>query len=184
VDDLAASSDSGGAAPDAAWPTAPAATIEDDLGWALGVLFRGYRQAAGAAVANLPGGPRGFQVLIAAAGQGCGNQLAVAHQLGIDRTVMTYLLDDLEQAGLVMRRADPADRRARLVTVTLAGQKRLAELVQALRAAEGQVLSALEPADRRDFRALLQRLATSVASSNADVAVCGEQPTGRLTGDC
>ena len=182
--DPASSSDSGGAASSAARPAAPAAAIEDDLGWALGVLFRGYRKTAGAAVANLPGGPRGFQVLTAAAGQACGNQMALAHQLGIDRTVMTYLLDDLEQAGLVMRRADPADRRARQVTVTLAGRTRLAELVRALRAAEEQVLSALEPVDRRDFRALLHRLATSVASSNPDVAVCAEQPAGQLTGDC
>ena len=147
--------------------------IEADLGWALGVVFRGYLKSAGAAVADLPGGPRGFQVLTAAASNGCGSQLALAQQLGIDRTVMTYLLDDLEKAGLVARRADPADRRARRVAVTEAGRSRLVELDRGLRAAEEHVLAALEPADRDAFRALLQQLATDVALSNPDVGTCG-----------
>jgi len=34
-----------------------------------------------------------------------------AQQLGIDRTVMTHLLDDLERADLGERRPAPADRR-------------------------------------------------------------------------
>ena len=37
---------------------------------------------------------------------------------------MTYLLDDLEQAGLIERRPEPADRRARRVVATDAGRAR------------------------------------------------------------
>src|SRR5260370_42709662 len=86
-------------------------TLNDDLGWALGTIFRSYVKAAGVAVADLPGGPRGYQVLTAASNGGPGTPLALANQLGVDRTVMTYLLDDLERAGLIERRPHPADRR-------------------------------------------------------------------------
>ena len=72
-------------------------------------------------------GARGYLVL-AVAGQGePKSQLALAQHLGVDRTAMTYLLDDLEAAGLVERRPDPADRRARRVTLTDAGQARRCE---------------------------------------------------------
>src|ERR1700710_2642901 len=86
--------------------------LADDLGWGLGTVFRAYVTAAHAAVADLPGGPRGYQVLSAAAHGTVGSQLALAQHLGVDRTVMTYLLDDLQAAGLIERRPDPADPRA------------------------------------------------------------------------
>ena len=162
----------------------PGRPIEADLGWALGMVFRGYLRSAGAAVADLPGGPRGFQVLTAAASTGCGSQLALAQQLGIDRTVMTYLLDDLEKADLVLRRADPADRRARQVAVTEAGRRRLAELERRLHEVEEHVLSALEPAGRDAFRALLQQLATEVAMTSPELGVCAEAAAAGLDGGC
>src|SRR4051794_3080233 len=80
--------------------------LSDDLGWGLGVVFRAYVAAANAAVSDLPGGQRGYQVLAAAAKGAVSSQLALAQHLGVDRTVMTYLLDDLESAGLIERRPD------------------------------------------------------------------------------
>lgn len=135
--------------------------LDSDLGWALGAVFRAYVKSAEAAVADLPGGPRGYQVLAAAARDLPGSQLALAHQLGIDRTVMTYLLDDLERAGLVERRPDPADRRARRVTATERGRERAEQLERELRRCEDHVLAPLPAADREQFRGLLQRLATA-----------------------
>src|SRR6185503_19101276 len=107
-------------------------------------------------------GPRGYQVLTAAARGLAGTQLALAQQLGIDRTVMTYLLDDIERAGLVERQPDPADRRARRVVVTAKGQALATELQQELRRVEDQVLSGLFVQERETFRALLRRLAVQV----------------------
>ncbi|RYY49207.1 MAG: hypothetical protein EON53_04730, partial [Actinomycetales bacterium] len=67
-----------------------------DLGQALGAVLRRYLDAAHDAVAELPGGPRGFQVL-SLAGQGeCSNQATLAASLGIDRTVMTGERQHLE----------------------------------------------------------------------------------------
>jgi hypothetical protein len=41
--------------------------LADDLGWGLGVVFRAYVAAAHGAMVELPGGPRGYQVLAASA---------------------------------------------------------------------------------------------------------------------
>jgi DNA-binding MarR family transcriptional regulator len=139
--------------------TATGAPVESDLGWALGVVFRRYAKAAAAALDDVPGGPRGYQVLATTCSEGPKRQLDLAAQLSVDRTVMTYLLDDLEKAGLVQRRADPADRRARLIVPTDEGQETLCDLERRLATAEAEVLGILDEAERSSFRLLLQRVA-------------------------
>jgi DNA-binding MarR family transcriptional regulator len=135
--------------------------LENDLGWALGVVFRSYVKAATAAFADVPGGPRGYQVLASATRGEPGSQLELANHLGVDRTVMTYLLDDMERAGLIERHPDPADRRARRVAATPRGAGLLEDLDRRLRAAEDQVLTGLAAGnDRQVFREMLRRLAT------------------------
>jgi DNA-binding MarR family transcriptional regulator len=136
------------------------AALADDLGWGLGMILRAYATAAHTAVADLPGGPRGYQVLSAAAQGAVSSQLALAQHLGVDRTVMTYLLDDLEAASLIERRADPADRRARRVVATQLGIELLATLNDRLRAVEAHVLAPLDREARETFRAQVRLLAT------------------------
>jgi DNA-binding MarR family transcriptional regulator len=151
--------------------------LRDDLGWGLGVLFRSYAKAATAAFAELPGGPRGYQVLATASRGEPGSQLKLAHHLGVDRTVMTYLLDDLEGAGLIERRPDPADRRARRILVTALGRERLGDLGQRLRAAEQHVLAGLATdADRQTFRTLLQQLAMHANALDPAPGTCTIAP--------
>jgi DNA-binding MarR family transcriptional regulator len=138
-------------------------SVDDDLAWALSAVTRSYMRAAENAVAGVPGGPRGYLVL-ATAGRGePSSQLALAQHLGVDRTVMTYLLDDLEQAGLVERRPDPADRRARRVAITESGRDLLCGLKRRLREAEDDLLQPLDEQERVVLRSLLHRLATTLA---------------------
>lgn len=47
----------------------------------------------------------------------------LAEQLRCDRSNVTALVDKLEQAGLVERRVDPADRRQKTLVVTEAGRR-------------------------------------------------------------
>jgi DNA-binding MarR family transcriptional regulator len=133
--------------------------LDNDLGWGLGVAFRAYGKAATAVMASLPGGPRSYQVLTVASLDQPGTQLAIAAQLGVDRTVMTYLLDALEGAGLVTREPDPTDRRARRIVVSKRGVALLADLDQRLRDVEARLLSALDGDERAAFRSLLRRVA-------------------------
>ncbi len=153
-------------------------SIEADLGWALGTVFRAYRRAADDVLDALPGGPRGYQVLTTAVRDGARPQAVLAAHLGVDRTVMTYLLDDLEKAGVLVRQPDPGDRRVRLVAATELGRARLADMESHLREAEGHVLSRLGPQDAEVFRSLLRRLACSAGEDDTDVAGC---PTGVAT---
>ena len=137
--------------------------VEAELGWALGTVTRAHLRAAQDVVGGLPGGPRGYQVLAAAAPPAAAaSQLALGRQLGVDRTVMTYLLDELEQAGLVARTPDPTDRRARRITLTEDGRARLCALERSLRAAEDDLLAPLDAGERAELRALLLRVATRV----------------------
>jgi DNA-binding MarR family transcriptional regulator len=136
--------------------------LDDDLGWTLGVVFRAYVKATNAAVGDLPGGHRGYQILTAATRDQPESQSALCQQLGIDRTVMTYLLDDLERANLVVRRPAPTDRRTRHVVATDHGRKRLAELDLRLAHAEAHILSGLPEAEQDSLKALLCRLAAHV----------------------
>jgi DNA-binding MarR family transcriptional regulator len=147
--------------------------LSGDLGWALGVVFRSYVTAATAAFADLPGGPRGYQVLATATRGEPGSQLELAQHLGVDRTVMTYLLDDLERAGLIERRPDPADRRARRIVATTPGRDLLELLDRRLRAAEQDVLAGLPGEDdRRAFRALLRQVAAHASALDPVHSAC------------
>jgi DNA-binding MarR family transcriptional regulator len=133
--------------------------LDDDLGWSLGVVFRTYVRMADTLVSAVPGGPRGFQVLTAATQEEPVGQGALAQRLGIDRTVMTYLVDELEAAGLVERRADSKDRRHKQILATSHGEGLLADLQHRLGRAEDHVLEPLSEAERTRFRRLLRKLA-------------------------
>jgi DNA-binding MarR family transcriptional regulator len=137
----------------------PSAALDQDLGFTLGVIFRGYVKEATAAVNDIPGGPRGYQILVAASQHQADNQGALAQRLGVDRTVMTYLIDDLETAGLVERRADLTDRRSRHVVATLHGRQLWAATEKRLQDVEDRVLRPLSTAERATFRSMLHRLA-------------------------
>jgi DNA-binding MarR family transcriptional regulator len=131
------------------------------FGWAINVVFRTFRQWASASLADLPGGPRGYLVLSAISQDLPRSQLALAQQLAVDKTAMTYLLDALEGAGLVERRPDPADRRQRQIVITSQGHCALEEFGERLAGAEQRLLSALTPEEARDFRQTLDRVARS-----------------------
>ena len=96
--------------------------------------------------------------LAAAEGQ---SQQALSIALGIHRSAMVALVDDLEQRGLAERRRDPADRRAYTLFLTPAGRELLAELERAADDEDDELLSALDAAERSQLISLLQRVAES-----------------------
>ncbi|MFG3289151.1 MarR family winged helix-turn-helix transcriptional regulator [Streptomyces sp. NPDC048179] len=133
--------------------------LDTDLGWAIRMVSAAFSRAATESVSGLPGGPRGYLVLVALAGGEPPTQLALAKQVSLDRTVMTYLLDSLEAQELISRRPDPRDRRARQVLITDAGRTRLAQVRHGLSAAEAHLLADLGDRDAEQLRILLSRVA-------------------------
>jgi DNA-binding MarR family transcriptional regulator len=142
------------------------------FGWAIGSVSRAYRDVAMAALDEFAPGPRGYQVL-AAVGHGAPrSQTALANLLGIERTPMTYLIDELENSGFVQRTLDPEDRRARIIHATPLGLDTLATLDERLRRAETTLLGALGDEHARTARTLLIRLAGLVADPDLRAAAC------------
>ena len=85
-------------------------------------------------------------------------QKALADALGIDRTTMVALLDDLEDKGLAARQRHPRDRRAFLVHPTDSGRAAKVAAVRILDEQQRRFLAPLSPAERRQLAALLTRL--------------------------
>lgn len=114
---------------------------------------------------------RDWLVLTVLADGAARTQLDVARLLGIDKTTLTALLDRLEKSGMVVRRADPADRRARIPEATEAGRTTWAAVSRARDEVERSLLGDL-PADQvRQFREALVRLA---GAEGLDLSgVCG-----------
>ena len=89
-----------------------------------------------------------------------GTQLELANEIGYDKTRLIAILDDLVAEGLVERQPDPADRRARNVSLTPAGAERVAAVRSDIRAMEAEVLGAgLAAHQQRELRAMLEKLA-------------------------
>jgi DNA-binding MarR family transcriptional regulator len=86
------------------------------------------------------------------------SQQQAASRLGIDRTTMVELVDQLEGRGLVARGSDPADRRRNLVHLTGEGRRVLSDGARATRNAESTFLAALDPAAAEQFRKSLKLL--------------------------
>jgi DNA-binding MarR family transcriptional regulator len=145
--------------------------IETELGWSLQAMYQAFSRTAVAAVAAVPGGPRGYQVLVAVTTEEPTSQLLLAHRLGIDKTAMTYVIDALEREGLVERRANPRDRRVREVVATADGQARLAQARVALRDVESTLMRDLDAEEQIRLRRLLAR----VALGAGDVEACSPE---------
>ena len=138
------------------------AALADDLGWGLGVVFRAYVTAADAAVAELPEDHGATRCWRPPPGRDVGSQLALAQHLGIDRTVMTYLLDDLEAAGLIERHPGSGGPAGPPGGCHRDGAAMLTELDERLGEVEARVLEPLDTEERMRFRAQLRRLATRI----------------------
>jgi DNA-binding MarR family transcriptional regulator len=130
-----------------------------DLGWLLSQTLRGYLHSADQAARVVPGDMRGYLVLTAATRSCVNTQLGLAKELGLDRTVMTHLIDDLEGAGLIKRVPAPNDRRAKQIVITGAGRERQQRVAELLLRAEEHLLAPLGEEGRTAFRSHLEQLA-------------------------
>ena len=85
-------------------------------------------------------------------------QAALAEAIHADKTRIIAVLDDLENRGLLTRRVDPDDRRARLLSLTAEGS-RLRDAVRTdIQRGEQPLLEQLPFADREVFLRCLRTL--------------------------
>ncbi len=147
-------------------------TVPGDLGWNLAMVLRGYQRQLEIAVEGLPGGVRCYQVLSTVIHRDLPSQQAIGAHLAIDRTVLTYLLDGMVDAGLVERIPDPTDRRARKIRATPEGVSVLTRYETRVAAVEASILSGMHDDDAHRLAELLGALATSVHRADPTASPC------------
>ena len=85
-------------------------------------------------------------------------QKALGEALGIDRTTVVTLLDELASMGYIARQRHPRDRRAFLVHPTAAGRDLRIAAVRILDEQQRRFLAPLTAAERVQLAALLKRI--------------------------
>jgi MarR family transcriptional regulator for hemolysin len=117
------------------------------------------------------------QVLVGAIRDTPDSQAALALQLSVDTSTMVRLIDDLEYAGLVERRIDPADRRRRHLVATDRGRRLDASVRAKIQLAEDHVLRCLESKERETFREMLGRLTSRAGKADVTRGTAGTAGT-------
>jgi MarR family transcriptional regulator, transcriptional regulator for hemolysin len=125
---------------------APAAT-ENDLMVLLSRTSHALSSELTAALSELGISPRAHCVLSRAMAGGQ-TQSRLAELSALDKTTMVVTVDELERAGLAVRRTSDTDRRARIIEVTEAGERLVAEGERIVSRVYDEVLSTLPPSQR------------------------------------
>jgi MarR family transcriptional regulator, transcriptional regulator for hemolysin len=135
----------------------PAQPLNGNLCWLLSRASYTLTTEITAALEDLGISPRAHAVLIAAL-SGDHTQTELARMVGLDKTTMVVTLDELEAGGLAERRPSSRDRRARVIAVTEAGKRKVAEAEDITERIRADVLSALPDGEREAFMDALTRL--------------------------
>jgi MarR family transcriptional regulator, transcriptional regulator for hemolysin len=146
--------------------SAPAVATEclsNNLGWLLDRAENVLASELALALEPLGLSSRRYCVLATALGQDR-TQIELANLIGLDKTTMVATVDALEEAGLAERRPSSQDRRVRVIAVTKAGGKKVAEARKLIEQVQADVLARL-PARERE--ALLSGLSRLVAEGPA-----------------
>jgi MarR family transcriptional regulator for hemolysin len=118
------------------------------LGVTLPVLERAYRAAANQAVAHVGMSQAMAWPLVMIGREGDGlRQGVLAELLGIEGPSLARSLDQLVEGGFVLRREDPADRRAKTLHLTEAGAAACGQIEAALRELRRQLYAGVSDAD-------------------------------------
>jgi DNA-binding MarR family transcriptional regulator len=137
------------------------APLEERLGYLLKTAYAQLAERVDEVLKPLELSARQLAVLSVIAMNDSLSQIALSERLGVDRTTIFEMLDELEDAGLLERRRDKSDRRRNVLALTASGRSRLVEAEQARAEAEADYLSRLKDHDTRDLFALLRALVAS-----------------------
>jgi DNA-binding MarR family transcriptional regulator len=100
---------------------------------------------------------------------------SLAHAWNCDASNATWVVDRLEERGLVERRMLPTDRRVKTVVLTELGVKTKAELFHALYAPPQEFLD-LDPEHIEALRGAMALLPHSLRSNHGPSNFCGPPP--------
>jgi MarR family transcriptional regulator for hemolysin len=139
-----------------------------NLAWLLYKAHWALAAELAAAFEPLGVSARGYHVLRAAL-SGEHTQTELAEIVGLDKTTMVVTVDELERSGLAERLLSPRDRRARIVAVTAAGKRKVAEAEKVKERVQAAVLGELSS---REGAALMDGLEKLVEGRLAEQVEC------------
>lgn len=90
----------------------------------------------------------------------------LARRMGVTKQAVSQVIDELEQMGIVERRPDPDDGRAKRVVFTDAGRAAILRGLSVLKSIEDEVLDALSPTRRKRLLEDLQTLDAALEHLN------------------
>ena len=124
--------------------------------------------------------PRAWGVLSTLVESGPLTQIDLATATATDRTAMVYLLDELQDQGLVQRMPNPDDRRSYLIQLTTKGKQTQRKAAAALAKQADTLLKPLDAAERSQLVGLLTRIADHWDELNAAGADATARPAQAL----
>ena len=135
----------------------PAAPVTEFAGQLFFRLWRATHTRTAQALDSIGLTPALFALLNVVGAREGAIQQELGSALGIDRSTMVSLIDQLEAAGLARRRPSARDRRAREVAITPKGRRLLERCRRMLSEAEDEVLGGLSGDERGELVRLLRR---------------------------
>ncbi len=108
------------------------------------------------------------KVLMRLESHGPMNQATLAGLLGFAPRSVTETVDVLEREGLVTRTEDPNDRRARIVSLTDAGQEACATAAAVRTKTMNEIFGVLSPTQRAQLVSLLSTVRTNLVQGDTD----------------
>src|SRR5438445_11649789 len=103
-------------------------------------------------------------------GNGGVSQQELETALLIDANSVVLLLNELEAAGLSVRRRDPHDRRRHLVEITESGKAAVARAEKAREGLEEEILGELSPEEQATLKKLLRRVLDGLLKATPEPA--------------
>jgi DNA-binding MarR family transcriptional regulator len=141
-------------------PAGPPGTGEEDFAYLLVQLGFHLARQFGERLAPLGLEPRHAGLLTRLAAHEGLSQQALGELTGLNPTRMVFLVDELEQRGLVQRRRNTADRRSYALYLTPQGRDMLRQIQASGSRHQDETGASLTQAERIQLASLLRRLAT------------------------
>ncbi|MFC8129316.1 MarR family winged helix-turn-helix transcriptional regulator [Streptomyces sp. NPDC057302] len=146
----------------------PTAKRRGPVSHAVSRVARLHRNAAGKVLKKVGLYPGQEFVMMYLWEAGPARQSEIIKAVGLDPSTVTVMLQRLEQAGHVLRRPDPEDRRAVLVEATDASCGLLTEVELAWGELEEQTLAGLGEGDRAELVRLLGRVEANLCGEGVE----------------
>ena len=144
--------------------------MSEDLGFLIGDTARLMRRAFDERVRTKGMTRPQWRVLGLLNRFGGSTQVALAEMMDVEPITLGRMIDRMQEAGLVERRADPSDRRAWRVHLTPSGEARLVDLKPLANELFADAVTGLNPAQQAELEAMLNVIRSNLTRKAPEVA--------------